>query len=64
MQKLKARYPDNSAATVADEAFQANDKYLGKMCFFRKGRYVGGYANVADGQDAVTLSKALASKLP
>jgi hypothetical protein len=64
MAKLKARYPDNSAATVGDEAFQANDKYLGKMCFFRKGRYVGGYANVADGQNAVDLSVALAKKLP
>jgi len=65
MQKLKARYPEgNAAATIADEAFQATDKYLGKMCFFRKGRYVGGYANVADGQNAVDLSKALAAKLP
>jgi len=31
MQKLKARYPEgNAAATIADEAFLATDKYLGK----------------------------------
>jgi hypothetical protein len=64
MQKLRARYPDATAASAGDEAFQANDKYLGRLCFFRKGRFVGGYANVADGQNAVALSVALAAKLP
>jgi hypothetical protein len=64
MQKLRARYPDATAATVGDEAFQANDKYLGKLCFFRKGRYIAGYANVTEGQDPVALSTALAAKLP
>jgi hypothetical protein len=67
MQKLRARFAqtgETTAATVGDEAFQANDKYLGRLCFFRKGRYIGGYANVADGQDPVALSVALAAKLP
>jgi len=64
MQKLRARFGETTAARVADDAFQANDKYLGKLCFFRKGLYIGGYANVADGQDAVGLSAALAAKLP
>jgi hypothetical protein len=67
LQKLRARFAatgETTAATVADEAFQANDKYLGRLCFFRKGRYVGGYANVADGQNPVDLSVALAAKLP
>jgi hypothetical protein len=64
MQKLRARFGETTAARVADEAFQANDKYLGKLCFFRKGLYIGGYANVADGQDPVALSAALAAKLP
>jgi hypothetical protein len=62
--KLRARYTDTAAASVGDEAFQTNDKYLGRLCYFRKGRYIGGYANVADGQDPVALSKALAAKLP
>jgi len=64
MQKLRARFTDTAAARAGDEAFQGNDKYLGRLCFFRKGRYIGGYANVADGQDPVALSVALAAKLP
>ncbi|MGA2771064.1 MAG: DUF6599 family protein [Bryobacteraceae bacterium] len=64
MQKLRARFTDTAAARAGDEAFQGNDKYLGRLCFFRKGRYIGGYANVADGQDPVALSAALAAKLP
>jgi hypothetical protein len=34
------------------------------LCFFRKGNYIGGYANVADGQDPLALAKALAARLP
>lgn len=64
MQKLRARFGETTAARAGDEAFQANDKYLGRLCFFRKGRYIGGYANVAEGQDPVALSAALAAKLP
>ena len=41
-----------------------NDAYLKRVCIFRKGRYVGGYGNVAEGQDAVGLSTALASRVP
>jgi hypothetical protein len=64
MEKLRARFGETTAATVGDEAFQVNDRYLGQVCMFRKGRYVGGYGNVAAGQDAAALSKALAAKLP
>lgn len=63
MQKVKARFADATAATVADEAFQVNDKYLGRLCFFRKGKHIGGWANVADGSDPVALAKALAAAL-
>lgn len=61
MQKLRARFGETTPAKVADEAFQVNDKYLGKICIFRKGRYVAGWANVADGQDPLSLATALAS---
>ena len=64
MQKLRARFADTTPAKVADEAFQLNDAYLGRMCVFRKGRYIGGYANVADGQDPVTWAATLAGKIP
>lgn len=63
MQKVKARFPEAAAAQVADEAFQVNDKYLGRLCFFRKGKYIGGYANVAEGSDPVALANALAAAL-
>ena len=46
MEKLRARFGETSAVQVADEAFEVNDKYLGRLCFFRKGKYIGGYANV------------------
>jgi hypothetical protein len=64
MEKLRARFGETAAAKVADDAFQVNDKYLGRLCFFRKGKYVAGYANVAEGQDPVALAAALAAKLP
>ena len=64
MQKLRARFGENTAAKIADDAFLANDRYLGRMCFFRKGRYIGGYANVAEGQDPATLASAFAARIP
>jgi hypothetical protein len=61
LQKLRTRFGDTSAATVGDEAFQGADHYLGRLCIFRSGRYVGGYANVADSKDPVALAAALAA---
>lgn len=63
MQKLRARFGETTAAKVGDEAFQADDRYLGRLCFFRKGRMIGGYANVAGSSDPLALAIALASKL-
>ena len=64
MEKLRARFVGSTPAKVADEAFLATDKYLGRLCIFRKGRYVGGYGNVAEGQDGVALAAALAKRIP
>jgi hypothetical protein len=64
MQKLRTRFGETGAARIGDEAFTATDKYLGRLCIFRKGRYVGGYGNVAEGQDPVALATALASRIP
>jgi len=64
MVKLRAKFAGNAAATVADEGFQAADQYLGKLCIFRKGRYVAGYGNLADGQNGIALSTALAARIP
>ena len=59
MQKLRERFGETAKAPIGDEAFQVTDKYLGRICIVRKGRYVAGYGNVADGQDAVKLAAAL-----
>lgn len=64
MEKLRARFAGGTAAKIADEGFQSSDQYLGKLCIFRKGRYVAGYGNLADGQDGVALSTALAKRIP
>jgi hypothetical protein len=64
LSKLRARFGDAQAASVADEAFQLADKYLGRLCFFRKGRYVAGFANVPDVKDAAAEARALAARIP
>jgi len=63
MQKLKARFEGAAATPIADEAFVGTDKYLGRVCVFRKGRFLGGYAVTAEGVDPVALAKALAEKV-
>jgi hypothetical protein len=64
MQKVRARFTETADAHVGDEAFSVNDKYLGRLCFFRKGRYIAGWANVAEGRSPESLAAALAGKLP
>jgi hypothetical protein len=64
MTKLRLRYPSAQAAQVADEALQLQDKYLGGVCFFRKGKYIGGYANMPDGATAAAASATLAARVP
>jgi len=58
MDKLRARFG------VTGEAIQLTDPYLGRLCFIRKGRYVLGYANVAEGRDPAALAAGLAERLP
>ncbi len=64
MKRAAARFGPAQPAQVADEAFQATDKYLGRLCFFRKGRYVAGFANLAEGSDPVAAAKTLAAQIP
>ncbi len=61
---LRKRFGAVTPARIPDEAFQMNEKYLGGVCIFRKGRFVGGYAHVRDSAQAVALAKNLASRLP
>ena len=64
LEKVRARIGQTQPAKVADEGFQVTDRYLGRLCFFRKGRFVAGYANVADGTDPAALANTLAARLP
>ena len=64
MEKLKTRLGETQPARIASEAFQANDRYLGGLCVFRKGRYVAGFANLKPDQDAVALASSLAARIP
>jgi hypothetical protein len=61
--KLKERIGNTSPAKIGDEAFTATDKYLDGMCVFRKGRYVGGFANLKPGQDATAEAARLAANV-
>ncbi len=64
MQKAIARFKETKPAQVGDEAFVYTDKYLGRLCFFRKGRYVGGFAHVTEPTAPGEAARALASKIP
>jgi hypothetical protein len=67
MDKLRDRFSKAGGkvtpATVADDAFQVTDQYLGRLCVFRKGECLGGYAISQDGVDPVALAKTLAGKV-
>ena len=60
--KLRARLAGATGVPVADEAFEATDPYLGRMCIFRKGQNLGGYA-VTGTADPLTMAKELAAKV-
>ncbi len=58
MEKLRVRFGQSG------ELIQVTDRYLGRLCFVRKGRYIAGYANVSKAHDPSRLAAALVSRLP
>lgn len=64
VKKLQARFGQTAPATIADEAFQFQDQYLGGLCVFRKGRYLAGYSNVSTADEAARLAASFAARLP
>lgn len=60
--QLKQRFSATGEAKAGDEAFVAEDRYLGKLCIFRKGRRVGGFTNAQN--DAVPMAARLAEAVP
>jgi hypothetical protein len=61
--KLKGRFGQTSPARIGDEAFTANDKYLNGMCVFRKGSFIGGFANLPEGRNGVVETEMLAANI-
>jgi hypothetical protein len=64
MQKLRDRFGNSEPAKTADEAFQANDRYLGRVLVFRKGAYVAGFVNITAEAPAAKAAQSLASAIP
>jgi hypothetical protein len=64
LKELRQKYDGATDAKVADEAFQAKAQYLDGICIFRKGRTLGGYANLPTAQEAVAQAAKLAARIP
>ncbi len=64
LQTLRAHFTGATSASVADEGLQVQAQYLGGLCIFRKGATLAGYANLATPQEAVSLSRQLAARIP
>jgi hypothetical protein len=64
LKSLRERWNGASPAQAGDEAFQAKAPYLDGICIFRKGRYLGGYANLPEPRDAVSQAAKLAAGIP
>jgi hypothetical protein len=62
--KLREHFDGATPAQIADEAFQVKAPYLDGICVFRKGRFLAGYSNLPDAQQAVALSAKLAARIP
>lgn len=64
MNKLRQRFEAGAAVQIGDEAFSVKAPYLENVCVFRKGRYIGGYANVPDAPEAAARAGTLAQRIP
>ncbi len=64
MKKLRAQWEGSQAVTVGDEGFQVKAPYLDGVCMFRKGRFIAGYTNLPDVQEAVTKAGTLLARIP
>ncbi len=64
LKSLRERFAGATDVKVGDEGFQATAKYLDGICFFRKGKVVGGYANLPKPEDAAARAAKLAARIP
>lgn len=61
--KLKERIGQTTPVSIGDEAFSGADKYLDGLCIFRRGRYIGGFANLKGGRDVTAEASRLAANV-
>jgi hypothetical protein len=64
MQKLRDRFGETEPLKTADEAFQASDRYLGKLVIFRKGPFVAGFVNLSDPAAGAKAAQTFAVAIP
>jgi len=62
--KLKERFSPNEPLQGGLEGFTAQDRFLGRVCFFLKGARIGGWTAVAEGRDPAALAASLAAQMP
>jgi hypothetical protein len=64
LEKLRDRFGNTEPMKTADDAFRANDRYLGGLYMFRKGPYVAGFVNLSAEAPASQAAQALAAAIP
>lgn len=64
LQALRARFAGATSASIGDEGFTAQAKYLDGLCIFRKGSYIAGYANLPSPAEAALLAAKIAARIP
>jgi hypothetical protein len=62
--KLRERLGETTPVSLGEAAYTGTDKYLGRMIVFQKGKYVAGYAGVAEGEDLTKLANTVFARLP
>lgn len=63
VQRLREHFAGANSTNVGDEAIQATAPYLEGICIFRKGRFVAGFANLPDGEQACARASQLAFRI-
>lgn len=59
MDRVRDRIGETQPGKLADESIEANDKYLGGLCIFRKGHWIAGVANASQ----VSAARELAARI-
>jgi hypothetical protein len=63
MTKLRERLTDVTAVSVGEDGFRGKDRYLDGLLVFRKGRHLGGFANLKEGVDPSALIATFAARV-